>query len=347
MINPFPKFWDISIVFRGAARESKVLGELSKIILNAKDILQITPEPRITKTVTETPSVKVEPVETLVETPNPETSPIKDLVEKLNVESDKTIDKSVLDELGGFNIDEILNTMLGMGIMPQKKEFQYLMLSKVNKDLADKNYNNNMIGEKKSSAPYKFDNYKYNEKIAEILNPYIKERTWLGNFVSNRNFSISNDCEKESSEVLTDLTDMYYQIKESATSESILQQILHMPPSILTLFLALMGGVYGSAPYLMTQEYNKSTEKQALGVVGKMLLVPPLGMSYGLYQRNRMERGVPTSKINQLTAEHPMATGLTAGAMGLAAPSLLKKKLSLGKIKEKFTKLKPPLPIKK
>lgn len=139
-INPFPKFFDISMVFVPAESSSRVMKKL------AGDKNAENKEAEITKRI---------PGGEVVSTD------IKDIVDRL-IEGrygklqagEAPFSKERLDKMCGHPLKDIMSTMAFSGIMPKPEEFQRIILIKMNKrPLADMLDNTNII----------FDESKYDD----------------------------------------------------------------------------------------------------------------------------------------------------------------------------------------
>lgn len=133
-INPFPKFFDISLVFVPADVTSRVLIKIAEDKTALKEIIADEKEAEIEK---EVPGGDAETVS------------IDDLIEMLIQKKtriinnrDEEIPTEVINSISKHPLNKILSTLACMGILPKPKEFQRIILIKINKpqiaDMLDK-----------------------------------------------------------------------------------------------------------------------------------------------------------------------------------------------------------------
>lgn len=320
-INPYPKFFDLSLVFRGAARESKFLGKIASEMPK-----QSTEEKKavIFKTIEE-------------KTPIKNIESLQSFINNFPLEKEKIIPKDILGKLLKYPPDEMLNTLLLMGIIPKKQEFQYLTMGKIDKKAADKYWNEMLFEPQKTTKTFQLEPLKFNTKIAEILQNIPTDRSWLGEHYINRapylqkqaNLSIFSPIKK-----LNPMGKMYSSIKNIKATKYIqaITKMIETNPYALVLILAAGAGMLLTGKELLLPNqigYDTSPywpiEKTASikSTIAKLLFLPPLGISYGAYQKSRLHRGKKLNTINRMFAEHPTGMGLGTAGTIIVGPKLL------------------------
>ena len=163
LYNHHPRFHDISFVLIGAEKGAKTLLKIaSPYNLNihfeanpmALDILNSY----VRRSVPEQKSAIIKKQITL-ESPDvvvvkPEEQQFREQLSDLLVESEPRMEKNVLDTLAKFPLQDVIETLLTAGIIPDQEDFQYLVASMLDgKDLAQECEDKGIIFDEEAYGP--------------------------------------------------------------------------------------------------------------------------------------------------------------------------------------------------
>jgi len=192
LINMFPKFFDISDVRTNADKSSFVLAkvahateddhitekELDKLF--ASTIVKNSGEKKADIKKTIEGDVIAKDVETIKEYFTDNILPgLKD--------NEKDFPDPVLDQMAKYPLNDILSSMVGMGMFPRPREFQRIVLIQVGKkDLADKydkegihiSGNEDIDTSKCDTEKLNIDGEHLNDDIFKMVSPYLLNRSY-------------------------------------------------------------------------------------------------------------------------------------------------------------------------
>jgi hypothetical protein len=207
--NRKPKFFDISFVLIGAEKASHVLQKVAfqgshEIVGSAeawerytvKVAAQKTGDEKMADITKEVPSNQ----------PRPNIHPIspeakEELTGVMDAAGDAKaheaeIPPAILDQLGGFPLQEVFHTLAALGIDLRPQEFQRIVLVKMGqRALLQKLAQHRLVFDERrlaTTAPAwarsyaKFDPGSLNEKVASVMRPYLEERSCLPDILAAR-----------------------------------------------------------------------------------------------------------------------------------------------------------------
>jgi hypothetical protein len=216
VLNPRPKFFDLSKVFVGADNIAYILGKAASKnqIFYSTDIAEsegindelfdkiamAIKKGEINKTIpgsTESPDGKVIKIN--------DTSEIrKSLDAKLNntIVVEPQIPNTTLDSMAtALPLESIFSTMMGLGIHPKPNEFQRIVLVRIGeKSLADDLEVNNTIfdtNDNSNPTPINLSNSDFSDTLGKALMPFLNERSCFPSMLSPRiNITITKTAEQ-------------------------------------------------------------------------------------------------------------------------------------------------------
>lgn len=345
--NPFPRFFDISFVFIGADKTSKMMAKIASrayVVVPSSYVAESygycdkqQEQPRTHKTFEMEKAASIESARELLRSFKKRASQrkraeiIKEIVPSqfgskavpILEKSEPPLPKETLDQMGHCPLSEALSTptMLGMTLKPQ--EFQRVVLCRMGKpDLADdldsqgKVFGPTDAVDKSIPMGSEF----INGLIAKLLGNAIEDRSAFGPVLKRRMIRITIIGKPEAEqpdldEAKDDLLD-----KVSAAYNGYREQVIE---KIADLSLQL-----GRFPDLQAAVFGKDVidifaghVKEAAGINPKLLIgaIPATYLLSALARhkvRKDMVRGRETGFLTEVLADHPH---LAATAVGLAA----------------------------
>jgi|GEM_PF-2172695 len=344
--NPFPRFFDISFVFIGAEKTSKMMAKLASkamIVVPSSYVAETygytnssQEQPRTHKTFEMEKAASIAGARELLRSFKKRASQrkraeiIKDVVPSqfgskavpILEKSEPDLPRETLDRMSACSLREALSTptMLGMTLKP--KEFQRVVLCRLGKrDLAD-----NLEGDGKVFGPsdevdksVPLGSEFVNNLIARLLKGAIEDRSAFGPVLKRRmiRITIVGKPEMEEAEPEEAKDDLLNKVSAAYNGyrEQVIEKIADLSQH-LDRFPELKAAVYGK---------NDSDifvgTKEAAGIDPKLLLgaIPAtyLASAFARHKtRKAYQRGEQPGLLTEVLADHPH---LAATAVGLAA----------------------------
>lgn len=345
--NPFPRFFDISFVFIGADKTSKMMAKLASrayVVVPSSYVAESygyydreKEQPRTHKSFEMEKAASVERAREMLQSFKKRASQrkraeiIKEIVPSqfgskavpILERSEKELPREVLDLMGSHPLSEALSTptMLGMTLKPQ--EFQRVVLCRMGKsDVADE-----LDGEGKVFGPTDEIDKSVpmgpefvSGLIARLLKSAIEDRSAFGPVLKRRMIRITiigkpEVAEPELDESKSDLLD-----KVSAAYNGYREQVIEKIADLSTQlrrFPDLQAAVFGKDE----SDIFVGHVKEAAGINPKLLIgaIPATYLLSALARhkvRQNMARGEESGLLTEVLADHPH---LAATAVGLAA----------------------------
>ena len=344
--NPFPRFFDISFVFIGADKTSKMMAKLanrayvvvpSSYVAESYGYYDKEEQPRTHKDFEMEKAASVESARELLRSFKKRASQrkraeiIKEIVPSqfgskavpILEKSEPSLPKETLDQMGNSPLSEALSTptMLGMTLKPQ--EFQRVVLCRLGKsDMADdlddqgKVFGPTDAVDKSIPMGSEF----INGLIAKLLGGAIEDRSVLGPVLKRRMIRItiigkpevaSGDLDEAKDDLLDKVSAAY-----NGYREQVIEKIADLS-SQLGRFPDLQAAVFGKD----VTDIFAGHVKEAAGINPKLLIgaIPATYLLSALARhkvRKDLVRGRETGLLTEVLADHPH---LAATAVGLAA----------------------------
>lgn len=338
--NPFPRFFDISFVFIGAEKTSKMMAKLASHAFIAvpasyvRGSTRVEDQPQTHKEFEKAASI--EGARELLRSFKKRASQrkraeiIKEIVPSFGTkavpileDSEKPLPKETLDRMGNCSLSEALSTptMLGMTLKPS--EFQRIVLCRLGKtDMADDLERKNQIfgpveqSDKSIAMGPEF----INDLIARLLKGAVEDRSVFGPVLKRRMIRITivgppevGECgPEEAQEGLLDKISAAY----NGYREQMIEKIAELSRQ-LHRFPELQAAVLGKSD----ADIFAGPVKEAAGIDPKLLIgaIPATYLLSALARhklRNNQAAGRETGLLTEVLADHPH---LAATAVGLAA----------------------------
>jgi hypothetical protein len=361
--NPYPRFFDISFVFIGAEKTSKMMAKLASrarvyVPRNYGSSFSPDDQPKTHKEyegLEKAASMdslrrKLRDLREKKASQRKRAEIIKDVVPSqfmgkavpLLEQSEPDLSNDLLDRLGSSPLSESLSTPTALGIVLKPREFQRITLVRLGKgDLADELDRGNRVfsPSEETDKSIGMGPEFVSKLLASLLKDSIEDRSVFGPPLARRMMRITickparEPEQKESGDELLD--------KVSAAYNGYREQVIEK--------IASLTGCLNSMPDVQAAIYGRNiediftgVEKTAAGANIKLLLgaIPATYLASSLARmklRRDMARGRETGLLTQVLADHPhlaaTAVGLTAlKATGSNLPDkILKGALEAGK----------------
>lgn len=343
--NPFPRFFDISFVFIGADKTSKMMAKLASrayVVVPSSYVAESygysnQEQPRTHKSFGMEKAASVEWARIMLRELKKKASQrksaeiIKEIVPSqfgskavpILESSEKELPREILDQMGSCPLSEALSTptMLGMTLKPQ--EFQHVTLCGMGRpDLANeleeqgKVFGPTDVMDKSIPMGPEF----VSGMIARLLKGAIEERSALGPVLKRHMIRITIIGKPEVAETDLDETKDDLLDKVSAAYNGYREQVIEKIADIseqLTRFPDLQAAVYGKDE----SDIFVGNVKTAAGFDTRLLIgaIPATYLLSALARhkvRNSQARGEETGLLTEVLADHPH---LAATVVGLAA----------------------------
>jgi hypothetical protein len=337
-ITPHPRFFDISVVFRGADPTAMMLKKVAKdnscvssAELGEAHYIDVQFAPK-----EDTEKIAAEVVDCY-------TSFVDDYMPILNA-YEPQIDTGTLDKIAQEPLEDIFSTATGMGVIFRPQEYQRIALTKMGQaQLADQfdregvvfdidSQNGDMVANNDGGL---FKEDRVSEKVAEHMAPYLSSRSVLEPYFSQRVLAASRSgVTKEAAQepekvkspnvaaLMATLALSYLAYRRfvpgwfpEGAAGPITEKLMQNPK----LALLLMGGgaaaLHGFTQGAIEAPRPAFAKKAGLGAIfakPNLLHLAPIPLAY-MHQagvKKKLERGEGVGDLSMMAAKHPFTTGL-------------------------------------
>jgi 5-hydroxyisourate hydrolase-like protein (transthyretin family) len=344
-ITPVPNFFDISEVFRGADRTSRVLKKVAhegaepSAVAGEQfygDHLEATDKGASEVSMTDNEKVAHDAVMGMLDDFAEHYLPILEA-------NEPTIETSVLNKLANdYSCEEIISTTANMGIVLKPEEYQRIILVKSGQehiaDHLDKQgirISTDAEWDKAVPEPHLVDEKYHNVKIAEEMAKYMPERSALDTHLTHRVVRMCKHASLRKHANSAPVTPIgedrsmlpllaflglgyiaYRKVVPMSQMGRFDKFLAENPKFAIPVLGATAAGIMGLGEVANpSTPQNYIRKEAALGIPFPALTVP-VGLSYiyGQHVRGEAQRGKPVGHISALMAQHPFATGLLGSA---------------------------------
>ncbi len=372
-LNLRPKFFDISFVMVGAEKASHVLMKVaSDGSSSARSSAELGERYYGRKWFkgADLKSASVSKRGSISKEVPMEVTDIKKVVESAPIAKslERPIDLRDLRKLAEYPVSDVFSTMSFLGIDPRPEEFQHVVLSRsghqkeaelfASRNLVFDEYSGDIPENAERVLDISPD--RVNEKVAQILAPYVEDRSCFPDILVNRLNKFASD---ESQWYPQQKSTILSGIPIAASAAGLYAYLKHKSPKVATgglasaidkhpwllglLVSAGIGTVAGGAALLGRRSLNPSAQLDTDGTQGyalnktasKKILIPlamaPLAYMYSGIQRHRARRGARLNSVDRFIAVRP---DLAAIAAIVGTPVAVSKANKISKAVKKLVK---------